>query len=62
MLYILASIPTFGVGFGLMNYVERKSLTAERESVIVGAGASVILTGIILCIYGIVHMTAKGGW
>lgn len=61
MLYILASILTFGVGFGLMDYTEHKSLTAERESVIVGAGASAICAGIFFFVFGIMYM-AKGGW
>lgn len=62
MLYLLVSALTLGVGFGLMNYIEHKSLPAERESVMVGAGVSAICVGIFFLVYGIVCMTAKGGW
>ena len=61
MLYIFASMLTFGIGFGLINYIDHKSLTAERESVMMGAGVSAICAGIFFCAYGIVCM-AKGGW
>lgn len=61
MLYFLASILTLGVGFGLIDYTEHKSLTAERESVMVGAGVSAICAGIFFFVYGIACM-AKGGW
>ena len=61
MLYILASILSFGVGFGLMDYTDHKSLTAERESVMVGAGVSAVCAGILFCVLGIMYM-AKGVW
>lgn len=62
MLYILASVLTFGVGYGLLNYIDREYLPAKKESAMAGAGFSAILAGIILCIYGIVHMVMKGVW
>ena len=62
MLYLLVSILSFGAGYGLLNYIDRESLPAKKESVMAGAGFSAILAGIILCIYGIVHMAMKGGW
>lgn len=62
MLYLMLSVLSFGTGYGLLTYVDNKSLPPEKESVMAGAGFSAIFAGVILCIYGIVHMVVKGGW
>lgn len=62
MLYLLVSISSFGVGYGLLNYIDREFLPPKKESAMAGAGFSAILAGIIFCIYGIVHMIMKGVW
>lgn len=62
MLYLMLSVLSFGTGYGLLTYVDNKSFSPEKESVMAGAGFSAILAGIVLCIYGIVHMVMKGVW
>lgn len=59
MLYLILSALSFGCGFGLLNYADNQPLPAEKESVMMGAGVSVLSVGIILCAYGIACMVVK---
>ena len=62
MLYLILSALSFGTGWGLLVYVDNKSLPPEKESVAAGAGVSAIFAGVILVVYGIVRIATKGGW